>query len=87
MLIRVEFYGVPRHRAGVAGMEVEAATLGDAVRELRRHLPQLAEICLADGRLCAVYLANLNARIFVSDPATRLAAGDCLLVLSSDVGG
>jgi molybdopterin converting factor small subunit len=87
MAVRIEFFGIPRHRAGVPEMEVEAATLGDALREMRRRLPQLDQVCLADGRLGAGYLANLNGRNFVSDPATPLADGDSLLVLSSDAGG
>jgi len=87
MAIRVEFFGIPRHRAGVPAIEVEAATLAEALREMRRQVPQLAEVCLVDGRLCGGYLASLNGRHFVSDPATPLADGDCLLVLSSDAGG
>ena len=87
MTVRIELFGVPRHRAGVAEIEVEATTLGEALRETRRRLPQLDRICLADGRLCIGYLANLNGRMFVTDPNTPLAAGDCVLILSSDAGG
>jgi len=87
MEIRIEFFGIPRHRAGVAEIEVEAATLGAALREVRRRLPQLDQVCAADGRLCGGYLASLNGRNFVSDPSTPLAEGDCLLILSSDTGG
>jgi molybdopterin converting factor small subunit len=87
MAIRIEFFGIPRHRAGVAEIVVEGATLGEALREARRRLPQLDEVCLADGRLSANFLASLNGRHFVSDPATPLADGDCLLILSSDAGG
>jgi len=87
MTIRIEFFGIPRHRAGVAEIEVEAATLGEALCEMRRRLPQLDEVCLADGRLSGGYLASLNGRNFVSDAVTPLADGDCLLILSSDAGG
>jgi molybdopterin converting factor small subunit len=87
MAIRIEFFAIPRHRAGVAEIDVEAATLGDALREVRRRLPQLDEVCLTDGRLGGGYLASLNGRDFVSDPSTPLADGDCLLILSSDAGG
>ena len=68
-------------------MEVEAATLGEALRELCRQAPQLDQASLADGRVGAGCLVNLNGRTFVSDPATPLADGDCLVVLSSDSGG
>jgi molybdopterin converting factor small subunit len=87
MAIRIEFFGIPRRRAGVAEIVVEAATLGEALREARRRLPQLGEVCLADGRLGGGYLASRNGRNFLSDPATPLADGDCLLILSSDAGG
>lgn len=87
MTIRIELFGVPRHRAGVAQIDVEAATLREALRETVRRLPQLDGTCLPDGRLCSGYLANLNGRKFVSDPETPLAAGDSVLILSSDVGG
>jgi molybdopterin converting factor small subunit len=87
MAVRIEFFGIPRHRAGVAEIEVEAASLGEALSEMRRRLPQLHQVCLADGRLCGGYLANLNGRTFVSDPATPLADSDCLLIFSSDAGG
>ena len=33
------------------------------------------------------YLASLNGDRFVSDPDTRLAEGDVLLLLAADAGG
>lgn len=85
--VRIEFFGIPRHRAGIAEIEVSAATLGNALCEARQRIPQLDQICLAEGTLSGGYLANLNGRQFVSDPQTPLAAGDCILILSSDMGG
>lgn len=85
--IRIEFFGLPRHRAGIAEIDLCAATLGDALCEARKRLPQLEQICLPDGTLSGGYLANLNGRQFVSDPKTPLTVGDCVLILSSDVGG
>jgi hypothetical protein len=54
--IRVEFFGVPRQRAGVAEAILESptppATLGDALHALAVQFPQLAGECLSpDGRL------------------------------------
>lgn len=87
MPIRLELFGIPRHRTGVTSLEVDGATLGDALAAACRQLPALGEACLSGNRLRGGYLANLNGRTFVSDPATPLAAGDCVLILSSDVGG
>jgi molybdopterin converting factor small subunit len=87
MAVRIEFFGIPRQRAGVAEMKVEAATLGDALDEMRRQLPRLEPIFQAEGCLHSGYLVNQNGRNFISDPATPLADGDCLLILSSDAGG
>jgi len=39
------------------------------------------------GRLHSSCRANLNGDAFVSDPRTRLSAGDCVLILSADAGG
>lgn len=87
MPIRIELFGVPRHRTGVPSLDVEALTLGAALTEAGRHLPTLAETCLDGDRLRGGFLANVNGRAFVSDPATPLAPGDCVLIVSSDVGG
>lgn len=87
MQVRVELYGIPRHRAGTAALDVEAESLGEVFRELGVALPQLEGLCVQGGVLCGGYLANLDGQTFVSDPALRLRAGQTVLVLSSDVGG
>jgi molybdopterin converting factor small subunit len=87
MAVRIEFYGVPRHRAGVEAIEVEAATLGTALAAARRKLPGLTDSCDDEGRPCRGILVSLGGREFVSDPARPLNAGDTILVLSSDAGG
>jgi molybdopterin converting factor small subunit len=85
--MRVELFGVLRHRAGVASVEIEAATLGQALVEICRRLPQLANVCGADGHLNRGYLASVNGRQFIVDPATPLAGGESLLLMSADAGG
>jgi len=87
MPVRVEFLGLPRHRTGVAMLEVRAATLGQAIAQAARLLPQLEEICFQQGRLRPGYLASINGKTFVTDPAVALAEGDTVLVLSADAGG
>ena len=87
MTVRVEFYGIPRARAGVAAIELEATRFDDALRILSVRLPEFARHCLEAGRLRPSFLANLNGRRFLVDLATPLEDGDSLLILSADVGG
>jgi len=82
----VEFLGIPRERAGIAEVEVEAGTLGELLVALASQFPALDELMTADG-LHPSLAANLNGDEFVKDPATLFEAGDRLLILSADVGG
>jgi len=82
----VEFLGIPRQRAGLSELEVEAATLGQLLGTLARQCPALGEL-IANERLHPSIAANLNGDAFVSDPATPLADRDRLLILSADAGG
>jgi molybdopterin converting factor small subunit len=84
--MHVEFFGVPRERAGVSELEVHAETLGQLLGTLAARLPSLSEIIQRD-RLHPAFVANLNGDRFVTDPGTRLGADDCLLILSADAGG
>ena len=85
-IMRVELLGVPRERAGVAELEVEAATLGELLRTLAVRYPSFGELIIAD-RLQPSLVANLNGDRFVSDPRTPLAESDAVLILSADAGG
>lgn len=82
----VEFFGIARDRAGVAELDVNAVTLGDALDALVTRLPRLSEL-MSNGRLHRAVVANLNGDRFVSDPSTPLADDDRLLILSADAGG
>jgi molybdopterin converting factor small subunit len=84
--MRVEFLGIPRERAGIPSLDLEADTLGQLLSALEERLPSLG--CLVEaGRLHSSCRANLNGDTFVSDPRTRLSATDCVLILSADAGG
>lgn len=87
--VRLEFFGVPRERAGVASLPVETtdATLGAALRAAAERLPEFARRCLDGDRLKPGLVANINGRSFSSDPGTPLTDGDSVLILSADVGG
>jgi sulfur-carrier protein len=87
MPVTVELFGIPRERAGVSSTTAEAARLGELFRALAAPFPRLAEACFDGDRLRTGYIANLNGERFVSDPATPLADGDAVLILSADAGG
>jgi molybdopterin converting factor small subunit len=82
----VEFLGVPRERAGVSELEVQADTLGQLLSALAARIPGFAELITAD-RLHPSIAANLNGDEFVSDPRTSLGKDDRVLILSADAGG
>ena len=82
----VEFLGIPRQRAGVDELVVEAQTLWQLLETLADRLPSLSELIDGD-RLQPSFAANLNGDEFISDPRTPLDANDCVLILSADAGG
>ena len=84
--MHVEFFGVPRERAGVSELEVHADTLGQLLDMLAARVPSLSEIIQRD-RLHPAFVANLNGDRFVCDPATPLRGDDSILILSADAGG
>jgi molybdopterin converting factor small subunit len=84
--MQVEFLGIPRERAGIEEIELDAPTLGDALEELARRYPRFGEL-VAGRRLHSSMAASLNADVFISDPATPLHTNDRLLILSADAGG
>jgi molybdopterin converting factor small subunit len=84
--MRVEFFGVPRQRAGIPELEIEAETLGQMLQAVAYRVPSLSELIHLD-RLHPALTASLNGDQFVSDPQTPLAKSDCVLILSADAGG
>jgi molybdopterin converting factor small subunit len=84
--IIVEFFGVPRERAGRAELGVTAATVGDALRKTAIACPALTGL-MQGGRLAPHYLLSVNGERFATDLDTRLNPGDRLLLLSADAGG
>ena len=84
--MRVEFLGVPRQRAGVAEIDIQAETLGQLLENITVQFPSLGELVTLD-RLNPGFTANLNGDRFVNDPGTPLSPEDCVLILSADAGG
>lgn len=91
MAIRVEFFGIARQRAEVSQLVFDAngteTTLDVVLAEIAHRLPSFARACITDGRLQSSLAANLDGQCFVSDPATPIRDGQCLLILSADAGG
>jgi molybdopterin converting factor small subunit len=82
----VEFLGIPRERAGISEMELEAETFGQVLGELSARCPGLSDLISPEG-LHPSIAANLNGDEFVTSLDTRLATDDRLLILSADAGG
>jgi sulfur-carrier protein len=93
MLVTVEFFGIPRQRAGLAVLEVSLpdcegfATLADILKVLAAELPGFARDCVMENRLREGYIANVSGQRFIADPAAKITQGDTLLILSADAGG
>jgi molybdopterin converting factor small subunit len=85
--VTVEFYGIPRQRAGREEMTVQAQTLGDLLSALERACPGLAGLVQADGRLASHYLLSLDGKEFTTDGKQPLKRGQRLLLMSADAGG
>ncbi len=85
--VTIEFFGIPRARAGRSELVVSAATAGAALAAAAGECPGLAGLFRPDGRLSPHYLLSLDGQRFVTDLAEVLKAGDRLLLLSADVGG
>ena len=84
--MRVELLGLPRERAGVTELELDADTLGQLLMALAVRFPSFSELITAD-RLNPSFTANLNGDRFISDPRTQLGKDDSVLILSADAGG
>jgi len=87
MPVTVEFFGIPRTRAGVAQTTASGSSLGDVLIHLAGRFPRLAETCIDRNNLRAGFVANLDGEQFVTDPKTKLADGARVLLLSLDAGG
>jgi hypothetical protein len=85
--VTVEFFGVPRLRAGRPALSVRAGTVAEALALVQAVCPALAGLVRPDGQLAGHYLVSVDGRHFVTDLGQRLRPGDRLLLLSADAGG
>jgi molybdopterin converting factor small subunit len=91
MAIRVEFYGIPRQRAGVAQTEVDpsaaAVSLGQVLAAVGQQFPGVAAECFDGAGLKRGFIVNLGGERFVSRLDETVRDRDCILLLSADAGG
>lgn len=85
--VSIELYEIARLLAGAAVVSVEAATLGEALRQLGLLHPELEGRVVEEGRLAPHWRASVDGRIFVEDPATPLADGASVVIVSALAGG
>jgi molybdopterin converting factor small subunit len=86
-VVMVEFFGVPRSRAGRTELAVPGGTIADVLAAIERDCPGLAGLRRSDGSLAPHYLLSINGERFVTDQGQQLGPGDRLLLLSADAGG
>lgn len=82
----VEFFGVPRLRAGVAAVTVPAGPLRSVLAAAVAACPGLGAL-ISDGWPGPHVLVSLDGERFVTDADEVIAAGARVLVLSADAGG
>ncbi len=89
--VRVELFGIPRLAAGVREVIVPwspGLTLAGVPERLAACCPALrGSVVTSGGTLAPGFVFNRNGRDFLRDPATPIAPGDLLLLLSADAGG
>ncbi len=83
----VEFFGVPRHRAGRAELRVAAGTVAEVLARVGCACPGLTGLTRPDGRLAPHYLLSVDGQRFVTDMREEIRGGERLLLLSADAGG
>jgi len=84
--VTVEFYGMPRQRAGRTEITLQARTLGELLLAVQTACPDLT-LLEADGRIVPHIRVSLGGQRFLTDTAEELLPGERVLILSADAGG
>jgi molybdopterin synthase sulfur carrier subunit len=85
--VTIEFYGVPRLRAGRTVLVVPAGTLEQVLTAVERACPALAGSLMAGTAIGKHYLLSVAGDRFVRELNEVLEPGLRLLLLSADAGG
>jgi molybdopterin converting factor small subunit len=86
-MVTVEFFGIPRQRAGRGELTACAGTAAAVLAEVEASCPGLQGIVTPEGSLAKHYLLSLNGEEFIKDLRQELKPGVRLLLLSADAGG
>lgn len=93
MTIVVEFFGIPRARAGIGHANVcdglEEARLDEVIAEVAQRFPEFARTCTTDGHMLSDgYIASIDGVRFVQAAHNQIVhSGQSVLILSADAGG
>jgi molybdopterin converting factor small subunit len=89
--IVVEFYGIPRLRAGIERVELtapaEGLLLGEVLSRLAERFPIFGSECVNEHALAKSITANINGTNFTRDVKQRILPGQVIILLSADAGG
>ena len=85
--ITVEFFGVPRQRAGCASTLVAARTVAEALVAVEKQHPGLRGLLGADGSVAAQYRVSIDGQQFITRPDVAVQPTQHILILSADAGG
>ena len=86
-LLTVEFYGIPRQRAGRTELTVAAGSLATVLTAVEEGCPRLNDLHGAGGAVSPHYRISLDGQRFLTDVDEILPAGSHVLIRSADAGG
>lgn len=91
MAITVEFFGIPRVRAGLERVEIpvvrQSVRLSEILAKVAEQLPNFAESCMQGDRLSEHCIASIDGTQFVRDEDVEVEDHRTIILLSADAGG
>jgi len=91
MAITVEFFGIPRVRAGLERVVVlpnrSSAMLSEILEHVASQLPTFADACMTNNKLDDHYLVSLDGEEFIHEGDALIEENRTIYILSADAGG
>ena len=91
MKIKIEYFGIPRQRVGVATetyeFEREEMGIHEVLRAVAKKHPAFRQHCMDGDSINKHMTVNLNGNQFFQSQEGITRDGDALLILSADAGG